>query len=289
MNFSLKIPLFLMIIIFVLSGLTYAKIDNKDNINRDLFETGVHEFKQGRYQQAIDFFTEIIFNGSEKSLVYKNRGIALLNLKKTDLAIKDFEKAVSLDPKLKGIYSNLGSAWHYKKEYKKAIACYDREISNRPDQFITCFNRALSWLGLNQYDNALNDLDQALELKPGFELAISLKNKIYDKTLKKSQNKISLQKSQNKIHGKRVKKDKKGQYTLQIGAFLVKSNSNKKKAALIKRGLEARILSLEDSKKRFWYLVRIGFYESRQKAEKFSSRLRMEYNIDAIIRPSGKF
>jgi len=94
---------------------------------------------------------------------------------KLDLAIKDFETAKRLFPELQGLYSNLGVAWYYKKDYEKAIKNYDLELEMAPENHVAYFNRALCLAELDKNDKALEDLEKTLNLKPDFYWAICYK------------------------------------------------------------------------------------------------------------------
>lgn len=204
-----------MMVMLAIAGNGYAEMDNKT-----LFDKGVTAFKEGRFQEAVNLFSELILIAPDDAKAYKNRGVALMNLAEIDLAIEDFTKAISINPELKGVHSNLGAAWHYKGEYEKAIACYDVDITQRPDLYITYFNRALSKGELNQLEMALVDIEKTLQLKPDFELAKSAKKEIQDKL------------HQSTSH----------RYAVQTGAFLVEKNAVDMKAELSKKGYQARVV-----------------------------------------------
>jgi tetratricopeptide (TPR) repeat protein len=234
--------------------------------NKALFDKGVAAFKEGRFQEAVTLFSELITITPDDAKIYKNRGVALMNLSEIDLAIADFTKAISLNPELKGLHSNLGAAWHYKGEYEKAIACYDADISQRPDLYITYFNRALSKAELNQLELALVDIDQTLQLKPDFESARAAKRDL-----------------QQKLGGIAARI-----YAVQIGAFLVEKNAVELKAVLMEKGYKVTVASMPDSKQKRWYVVRLEKDLDRETAERICRQLKERENIVAIVRPAGK-
>ncbi|MFO7884602.1 MAG: SPOR domain-containing protein [Desulfobacteraceae bacterium] len=312
-NKNRYITCFLFVCLLVMSASGQGSSDQKNSENiRKIFDKGVSEFKQGRYQKAVDLFTEMIFKGVETPLVYKNRGISLLCLKEFDLAIKDFKTAIRLNQNIEGLYNNLGSAWHYKKKYTRAIACYDQEISNWPEGHTAYFNRAISLVELDRKEEAVKDLDKCLDLKPGFKSALLLKNEILGRSGTESDIKSKAgEKPETDEHSEKnekpeadkhpetdekIKKNKKpcletekAKYTVQTGAFLNPDNAASFKADLVQKGLEAKILILHDVKKRKWYLVRIGGYETRGQALKFLDWFNAHYKINAVIRPVGEF
>jgi len=54
--------------------------------------------KTGQYDQAIKNYTEAIRLDPKIALAYSSRGTVYLQLGKKELAIQDFEKALSIDP-----------------------------------------------------------------------------------------------------------------------------------------------------------------------------------------------
>ena len=274
---------------------------------KNIFDNGVHLFKQGHYQEAIDTFSKLIEMAPDNADAYKNRGVSYMKQGKFDLAIKDFEKAKELFPELRGLYSNLGVAWYYKKEYEKAIENYDIEIQMAPENHIAYFNRALCLAELGKDKQALDDLSHTLELKPDFYWAICYKADLfarkgedtravetYEEAIRQdSKNTYAVEKLA-KLRQK-IKKTEQTEntqtpgpvYTLQAGAFLNSANAGKMKTRLLNHGFDPRVLVLKDSKNRPWYLVRSGHYANQNKARKAGLLLREKLGIRPVIRPAG--
>lgn len=144
-------------------------------VEKDLFEKGVLQFKQGEYQQAVDTFSDLIDLFPQNADAFKNRGVAYMKLEKFDDAIADFESAKNISPTLKGVYSNLGVIWFYRENYEKAIENYNREIEITPDNAVAYFNRALCMTKLGETENAISDLTAAISISPDFYWAICYK------------------------------------------------------------------------------------------------------------------
>lgn len=300
------------IVLIIISLCSYANIYAQTE--KEIFESGVLLFKQGHYQQAIDSFSKLIELAPDNADAYKNRGVSYMKLEKFDLAIIDFEKAKQLFPELKGLYSNLGVAWYYKKEYEKAIENYDLEIQMASDHPVTYFNRALCLAELGRNKEALEDLSKTLKLKPDFYWAICYKADLlaeegedakaietYKEAIKQNPKstyateKLVLlkQKLNGKEDSKTTKNNRKktknasSMVALQAGAFLNQANANKMNAKLLSKGFDSRVLILEDSKDRTWYLVRSGSYANREDAQKAVLPLKESFGVKPIIRPVG--
>ncbi|MBC8439157.1 MAG: tetratricopeptide repeat protein [Deltaproteobacteria bacterium] len=291
---------------------------------KEFFDNGVLFFKQGHYQQAVDQFSKLIELAPDNADAYKNRGVSRMKQEKFDLAIQDFEKAKELFPELKGLHSNLGVAWFYKQEYEKAIENYDIEIKMAPENHVAYFNRALCLAELGRNKEALDDLSQTLTLQPDFYLAIcykadllaqqgdnakavetyeaairhtyaseklaELKQKIKDiKNIEPPKNKPEIKKIEPPKIKPEIKTASNKRYALQAGAFLNPENANKTKKELLQYGYDSRILVLQDTKERIWYLVRTGDYPDKTAAQKSRLSLKEELGIKSVIRPFGSW
>ena len=54
------------------------------------------------------------------------------------------------------------------KDFEEAVRCYSRSLELNPDEAFTFANRAMAHLKMKQYQNAHDDADAAIRLKPGY-------------------------------------------------------------------------------------------------------------------------
>jgi len=315
-----KRSLFLKKIIFLFLISLYSYTNTYAQTEKEIFDAGVLLFKQGQYQQAIDSFSKLIEVAPDNADAYKNRGVSYMKQEKFDLAVLDFEKAKKLFPELKGLYSNLGVAWYYKKEYEKAIENYDIEIEMAPENHVAYFNRALSLAELGKNKEALEDLSRTLKLRPDSYWAICYKGDLlaeegdniaaietYKEAVEQnpedSYAKGKLAQLRQLLSQKETLKEKEtiaepeskpentndssSMYALQAGAFLNQENANKMNAKLLKNGFDSRVLIIEGSKDRTWYLVRSGSYANKKEAQKASVPFKENLGFKPMVRPFG--
>jgi len=76
---------------------------------------------------------------------------------------------------------------------------------------------------------------------------------------------------------------------LQAGAFLNQRNADKMNTRLRNKGFDSRVLILEDSKDRTWYLVRSGRYANQEDAKKAAITLKQTLGTKPVIRPVGSW
>jgi len=77
-------------------------------------------------------FSEIIFNSPDNSEAHYQVGLMYAQRGEIDKAIKEFEKAVSLDQEFTMVYLNLGRSYETKEEYEKALETYKKAFTLDP-------------------------------------------------------------------------------------------------------------------------------------------------------------
>jgi len=68
-----------------------------------------------------------------------------------------------------GVWLRFGRLWIHKKDVmlpKQAVAYYSQRIKNQPGVQAWWNNRATAWIELGELDNAMNDLNEAIQLDP---------------------------------------------------------------------------------------------------------------------------
>ncbi len=100
------------------------------------------------------------------STTYSNRGNAYSDKGQYDLAIADYNSAISLDPKNVLAYNNRGNAYRDKRQYVLAIADFNRAIELNAEYPSAYNNRGNVYDDKGQYDLAITDYSKAIELNP---------------------------------------------------------------------------------------------------------------------------
>jgi tetratricopeptide (TPR) repeat protein len=116
------------------------------------------------YREAIDMYRQ----GPPNSAVLANKiGIAFHQLLLLDLAKKNYERAIKLDPKYPEAINNLGTVYYAQKSYRRAIGYYKRalRVSNNATASIYA-NLGAAYFGRKDYKRASEFYEQALKLDP---------------------------------------------------------------------------------------------------------------------------
>ncbi len=116
------------------------------------------------YREAIDMYRQAPPN----SAVIANKiGIAFHQLLILDLAKKNYERAIKLDPKYPEAINNLGTIYYAQKSYRRSITYYKRALrcSSSPTASIYA-NLGAAYFARKNYKVASEYYEQALKLDP---------------------------------------------------------------------------------------------------------------------------
>ena len=83
------------------------------------------------------------------------------------------------DRSLAGAFNNRGIAYKNKGEYDRAIRDYDQAIQLKPDFAYAFNNRGNAYSDKGEYDRAIRDFDQAIQLKPDYAYAFDNRGLAY--------------------------------------------------------------------------------------------------------------
>ena len=172
------------------------------------------------YLEAIDMYRE----GPPNSPVLANKiGIAFHQLLQFDLARKNYERAVKLDPKYSEAINNLGTIYYAQKSYRRAIGYYKRALRyTRPTASIYA-NLGAAYFGRKDYKNATACYEQALKLDPDvFEHHSAFGTLMQERTV-----------------------DERATFHLYLAKFYAKSGSNERALIYLRKALEEGIKDRE--------------------------------------------
>ncbi len=80
------------------------------------------------------------------------------------MAIKDWEKAVALNPEDSEAYANIGTAWLIKKAYSNAISKFTKAIQLNPNYADAYLNRYIAYAKINQDNASLRDAKRFIQI-----------------------------------------------------------------------------------------------------------------------------
>lgn len=75
-------------------------------------------------------------------------------IKQPDYALPLYQKAVQMNPKIAGIWSDFGTLQHELKNYTEAVACFEKAVAINAKTGIYRYNLGLSLFEIKEYEKA---------------------------------------------------------------------------------------------------------------------------------------
>ncbi|HTK49280.1 MAG TPA: tetratricopeptide repeat protein [Gemmatimonadaceae bacterium] len=116
---------------------------------------------------------------SRDASTFTTAGVAHLQQKEYDRAIRDFDRAIALQPGLVVAWRNRGLAHREKGDFERAIADYDQAALLSPADARVFNDRGLAYVGMDDYAHAIQDFDRAISLKPDHAAAMQNRGRTY--------------------------------------------------------------------------------------------------------------
>jgi lipoprotein NlpI len=116
---------------------------------------------------------------SRDASTFTTAGVAHLQQREYDRAIRDFDRAIALQPGLVVAWRNRGLAHREKGDFERAIADYDQAALLAPGDARVFNDRGLVYVGMDDYPHAIQDFDRAISLKPDNAAAIQNRGRTY--------------------------------------------------------------------------------------------------------------
>ena len=130
------------------------------------FYRGLSSQMKGKFEAAIEQYSESIRLNPQHYGTYYNRGSTFAEKGEPDFAIRDFSSTMDLNPKFAGVYVNRGVAFKEKGDIENAIRDYDKALELEPDNPSAFSNRGNAYSDKGLSALAMRDHNKAIELEP---------------------------------------------------------------------------------------------------------------------------
>ncbi len=131
---------------------------------KKLFESGMLEFANARYDKSIELFTRAIEEDRRNALAFVSRGAAYLKLDRLDQARDDFDSAVVIKPDYARAYHMRGLVHEKQGEDQAALDDFNRAIDLNPEYGAAFYSRATLHTKLSDTDKAQKDIEMVAHL-----------------------------------------------------------------------------------------------------------------------------
>ncbi len=135
-------------------------------VTKDKFDQGVQFYQQGKFEEAIEAFEDVIINKPDFAEGYYNLGMACLRQGDPERAIEVIHKAIELKPDFIEAYFGLGQAYIDKGQEEGATEIFKKAVAINPNNAKIYVNLGALYFSTNRDDLAMEAFLKAIELDP---------------------------------------------------------------------------------------------------------------------------
>ncbi len=268
---------------------------------------GIALMKLKEYGSAIKDFEKTKAIAPHLSGIHSNLGVAWYCKKEYEKAIENYSTELNRTPKESFLFFNRALCYAELDQNEKALEDLSQALELKPDFHLAlCFKGDLL-MKLKRSGEARKSYEEAVvvthakekikQLNPAKSRAEKTRESVPEVKKKerpeaeKKKDPEANRKPRKEPEMRKIAEGKlKGKFSVQVGAFQNKNNAQKTKEKLVRNGYDSRILILEGSKGKTWYLVRVGLFSKSKEAKELILSLKEKMKIkNAIPRPAGKF
>jgi len=128
---------------------------------------------EGRHEEAVRQYQRAIKINPHYAKAYNNLGTVLSDLKRYDEALKYYQQAVSIEANYAEAYNNIANTLGKKGNLKESIAYYNEAIRFKGDYAEAHFNLGGTMTQQGRTEEAIEQYRKALQIKPDFIRALN--------------------------------------------------------------------------------------------------------------------
>ncbi|MBC8247913.1 MAG: tetratricopeptide repeat protein [Deltaproteobacteria bacterium] len=130
-----------------------------------LVRMGYDHYVKNRFQQALESLNQAVEKDPKNPEAYYWRGRTLIKLRRYNLAVDNFQKAVTLRADYWQAHDNLGWLCMQKEDYAACLVHLDRSIASKPDNGWALYNRSRVHDRLGNREKAMADAKKGCAMK----------------------------------------------------------------------------------------------------------------------------
>ena len=153
-------------------------LSNNNKVGELWNSLGNYYFKSKQPDSAIWAYSKAI-ELKPAAMFFYNRANVYSQLNNFDLALSDYNKAISIDSTNADYYLNRGITYFAQKKHIDALNNFNRAIALKPDKVDYYFNRSTLYISIKQFNLAIADLSKVIELQPNNSEALVRRSFLY--------------------------------------------------------------------------------------------------------------
>lgn len=118
-------------------------------------------------------------NGSRDAGALTSAGVTHLQMGQYERAIRDFDRALALQPGLVVAWRQRALAYRSKGDYERALADFEQAILLSPTDARLYTDRGVAYELLGEYASAIRDFNRAIAFKPNYGPALELRGRTH--------------------------------------------------------------------------------------------------------------
>jgi tetratricopeptide (TPR) repeat protein len=148
-------------------------VDLRPRELRPNFYHGRAAYELKHFDEAATAFAICVALADHTAWCFYYRGLASMQLGRTDAARRDFDRAIELDPRSPAAIER-GKIAYQEQRYDDAIDDFKRVVVDSADNGSVSYALALAYAGKGDRTAALKELDEFLIHEPGHQEALKL-------------------------------------------------------------------------------------------------------------------
>jgi tetratricopeptide (TPR) repeat protein len=133
-----------------------------------LSSQAVNLLNEGKFEEAIEKFTEVITEDPSNPLFYYYRGMAFERTGDLEKALVDYQKSVELKPDFVLPTSSMGKIYAKQQEFEKAIEFYQKAAELGDQDVLTFYNLGTSLMNIGNQAEAKGIFEKLISLDANF-------------------------------------------------------------------------------------------------------------------------
>ncbi len=118
------------------------------------------------WRSNLSLWSDAVAKSPVSARAHDNLGLAWMEEKKYDLAIKEFNRTLELNRRYYLAYYNAGVAYQLQGDFEKAKMSYIKSLDVNPEYFRSWYNLGIVYRRLGELDQAVASYDKAIVIDP---------------------------------------------------------------------------------------------------------------------------